>query len=93
MGNETQDISLLALRIENPVVAKIPFDSVPNFLMELALDTPDEDAVQDYRLLGSSASRSLSTRGARKHPPPAQDPVEISLSFTIIPEKSSSAAP
>jgi hypothetical protein len=35
MGNKTQGISLLALRIENPLVAKIPFDSVPKFLMEL----------------------------------------------------------
>jgi len=35
MGNETQDISLPALRIENPVVAKIPFDSIPKFLMKL----------------------------------------------------------
>jgi hypothetical protein len=35
MGNEIHDISVLALRIENPVVAKTPFDSVPKILMKM----------------------------------------------------------
>ena len=52
---KARDISLPEIRIENPAMAKIPFASVSKFLMKMGLDMLDEDAVQDYRTLGSSS--------------------------------------